>query len=175
VPATIVVPDGNSREKNAAMRALGAELLVIGNDFEDARLAATRLAAERGLHLVPSFHTDLVCGVATYARELFAAVADLHTVYCPIGLGSGICGLITVRDLPGLPTRIVGVVAEGAPAYALSFAAGHSMETDRAVTVADGMACRVPSPEALAIILRGAERVVTVNDAQIEAAMRAFY
>ena len=175
VGVTVCVPHGNSAEKNAAMRALGAELVEHGADFDEAREHAVRLAAERGLEMVPSFHPDLVRGVATYALELFRAVAGLDTVYVPIGMGSGICGLIRTRDLLGLSTRIVGVVAEGAPAYALSVEARRVVTTVTAITLADGMACRVPDPDALAVIAAGADRVVRVTDAEIAAAMRALW
>jgi threonine dehydratase len=175
IPVTIVVPHGNSREKNAAMRGFGAELIETGADFDEAKLAAERIAVERGLVMVPSFHADLVRGVATYAQELFTTVADIDTVYVPIGLGSGISGTILVRDLLGLSTEIVGVVAEGADAYARSVEAGRIVETDRAVTVADGMAVRVPHPDAFEIIRNGAARIVRVSDAQIRAAIRLLH
>lgn len=175
VAATIVVPLGNSVEKNAAMRAFGAELVEAGHDFDAAREAARRLAGERGLAMVPSFHRDLVCGVATYALELFRGVPPLDTVYVPIGLGSGICGVIAMRDALSPTTRVVGVVSTEAPAYALSFAAGKVVPTNSADTMADGMAVRGPDPEALAVILKGAERIVQVSDAEIAAAMRAYY
>jgi len=172
---TIVVPHGNSREKNAAMRALGAELVEAGDDFQAAREEATRLAEARGLAMVPSFHRELVRGVATYGLELFGAHPDLDVLYVPIGLGSGICGCIAARDALGLRTEIVGVTAAGAPAYALSFAAGRVVATNAADTLADGVACRVPDEEALAIILNGASRVVTVSDDEIAAAVRAYW
>ena len=175
IRATIVVPHGNSREKNAAMRALGAELLEHGHDFQSAREYAQGVAAERGLHTVPPFHPLLVRGVASYALELFGALPALDTVYVPIGLGSGICGLIAAREALGLRTKIVGVVAENAPAYALSFAAGRPVATESAETIADGVACRVPDAEAVEIILRWAERVVTVSEAEIAAAMRHYF
>jgi len=175
VAATIVVPKGNSVEKNAAMRALGAELIEAGNDFDSARDAAVRLAAERGLAMVPSFHTDLVHGVASYALELLRGAPLLDTVYVPIGLGSGICGTIAARDALGLPTKVVGVVSTAASAYALSFAAGKVVATNSADTMADGMAVRGPDPAALKIILAGADRIVQVSDAEISAAMRAYY
>jgi len=175
IPVTIVVPLGNSREKNAAMRAYGATLVEHGADFEAAREEAFRLAAERGLIFVPSFAPDLVHGVATYALELFTAHPDLDTVYVPIGLGSGICATILVRDLLGLRTRIVGVESTGADCYARSFAAGAVVVGNRADTKADGIAVRQPDPEALRIILAGAERVVTVSDAQIGEAIRAYW
>ena len=173
--SVIFVPEGNSVEKNAAMEAFGAELVVHGRDFDEAREACKAEAVERGLHMVPSFHPLLVKGVATYALELFEAVADLDVVYVPIGMGSGICGLISARDLLGLRTEIVGVVAEGAPAVALSFEAGHLVPTNEARTFADGMACRDPDADAMAIIRAGAARIVTVSDDEIAEAIRAYY
>ena len=175
LPATIVVPHGNSVEKNAAMRAFGAELVEEGHDFDAARAAAERLARERGLHMVPSFHRDLVAGVASYGLELFRAAPPLDAVYVPIGLGSGICGTIAARDALSPATKVIGVVSTGAPAYALSFAAGKVVATNSVDTMADGMAVRGPDAEALAIILRGADRIVSVSDAEIEAAMRAYF
>jgi threonine dehydratase len=175
IAATIVVPLGNSVEKNAAMRAFGAELVEAGHDFDSARETAIRLAGERGLSMVPSFHRDLVCGVATYALELFRAAPLLDTVYVPIGLGSGICGVIAVRDALGLSTEVVGVVSTEAPAYALSFTAGKVVATNSANTMADGMAVRGPDAEALKVILKGADRIVKVSDAEIATAMRTYY
>jgi len=175
VPVTIVVPRGNSVEKNAAMRGFGATLVEHGADFDEARVEARRIAAATGAEMVPSFHPDLVRGVATYARELFNAVAGLHTVYVPIGMGSGICGLIRTRDLLGLPTRIVGVVSTEAPAMALSLEAGRIVTTATADTFADGMACREPDPDAFAMIRAGVERIVRVTDTQVADAMRAFW
>jgi threonine dehydratase len=175
IAATIVVPHGNSVEKNAAMRAFGAELVEAGSDFDAAKDAAMKLAGERGLVMVPSFHRDLVAGVATYALELFRAAPPLDTVYVPIGLGSGICGTIAVRDALGLGTKVVGVVSTEAPAYALSFAAGRVVPTNSADTMADGMAVRGPDAEALGVILKGADRIVQVSDAEIGASMRAYY
>ena len=175
LPVTVVVPHGNSLEKNAAMRAFGAELIEYGRDFDDARTEAQRLASSRGLHLVPSFHAELVRGVATYALELFQAVRNLDALYVPIGLGSGICGAIQVRDLLGLRTEIVGVVATGADAYARSFEQDQVVTTESADTIADGMACRVPAPDAFDIIRRGAARIVRVSDEEIKAAIRAFH
>lgn len=175
VPVTVYVPEGNSVEKNRAMEAWGATLVVHGQDFDEAREECARVAADQGLAFVPSFHPDLVLGVATYAYELLTAVHGLHTVYVPIGMGSGVCGLVTVRDLLGLDTRIVGVVAAGAPAYALSFEAGSVVETNEARTFADGMACRVPDPKALAIIRGGVERVVQVSDDQVAEAIRVLH
>jgi threonine dehydratase len=165
IAATIVVPQGNSVEKNAAMRAFGAELIEAGHDFDAARDTAVRLAGERGLLMVPSFHRDLVRGVATYALELFRAAPPLDTVYVPIGLGSGICGVIAMRDALSPSTKVVGVVSTEAPAYALSFAAGKVLATNSADTIA----------EALTVILKGADRIIQVSDAEIAVAMRAYY
>jgi threonine dehydratase len=175
IPATIVVPRGNSVEKNAAMQSLGAELIVHGRDFDEASGHAARVANERGLYVVPSFHPLLIKGVASYALELFRAVPRLHTVYAPIGLGSGICGLITVRDLLRLTTEIVGVVAAAAPAVALSIKAGHAVATQEARTFADGLACREPHPQAIEIIAKGAARIVCVTEEEIAAAILAYY
>jgi threonine dehydratase len=175
IPVAIVVPEGNSREKNAAMEAFGAELITAGTDFDESRVTAAQIQKERGYHYVPSFHRDLVKGVATYAHELFSSFADLDVVYVPIGMGSGICGVITVRDLLGLKTEVIGVVAENAPAYALSFKAGHLTPTNSARTFADGMACRDPQAEAFEIIKKGATRIVTVSDDEIADAMRIYY
>ena len=175
VAVTIVVPHGNSIEKNAAMRSLGAELIEHGRDFDDAREHAGRIAAERGLEFAPSFHRDLVLGVATYAHELFTSIGDLDTVYVPIGLGSGICGVISARDALGHRARIVGVVAEGANTYSRSLAAGRIVPTNFAVTFADGMAVRMPDAAALEVIRRGADRVVEVSDDEIAEAIRIIY
>jgi threonine dehydratase len=175
VAVTIVVPHGNSTEKNAAMRAFGAELIEHGQDFDEAKEAAIRIASERGLDYAPSFHRDFVLGVATYAHELFSAVADLDTVYVPIGLGSGICGLIGTRDALGRRTKIVGVVSKAASAYRRSFTAGHIVATNSALTFADGMAVRVPDATALAVIRKGAERIVEVTEEEIAEAIRSIY
>jgi threonine dehydratase len=175
LPVVIVVPEGNSVEKNAAMRAFGAELIESGRDFDAARETAMQLATERALRMVPSFHPELVRGVATYALELFQSVRDLDTVYVPIGLGSGICGLIRTRDLLGLKTEIVGVVSREADAYAQSFEQGRLLTTESAITIADGMAVRVPMQDALTLIRAGAARVVRVSDPEIKAAMRAYH
>jgi threonine dehydratase len=171
----VVVPEGNSVEKNAAMQAFGAELVVAGRDFDESRGHAAALASERGFHMAPSFHADLTKGVATYALELLRAQPELDAVYVPVGMGSGICGLITVRDLLGLKADIIGVVADGAPAIATSFAAGRVVPAAAAVTFADGMACRDPHPEAFAIIKAGAARIVTVGEDEIASAIRAIY
>jgi threonine dehydratase len=173
--ATVVVPYGNSSEKNRAVAAFGARLVQAGHDFQAAYEHAKGVAEREGLHLVPSFHPLLVLGVASYGLELFRAVPDLDVVYVPIGLGSGICGVIAAREALGRTADIVGVVAENAPAYALSFAAGAPVATDSAETLADGLAVRVPDPGALAAIRRGAARIVTVAEAEIRRAMRILY
>jgi len=172
---TIVVPHGNSREKNAAMRALGATLIEHGDDFQAAREHAQVLAARHGWHLVPSFHADLVAGAASYALELFDAVAKLDAVVVPIGLGSGACGVIAARDALGLDTEVIGVVSDGAPAYALSLAAGRAIAHDVTTELADGMACRVPDEGALHILKRGLSQVASVSDAAVAAAMRLLF
>src|SRR6201999_3896678 len=175
VPAVIYVPRGNSVETNRAMRAFGAELVEHGADFQAAREEAGRRAQFAGLHMVPSFHADLVLGVATYALELFRTAPDLDVIYVPIGQGSGICGCILARDLLGLSTEIVGVQSTEAPSYALSFAAGTVVTTETSNTLADGMATRVPDPDALAIIRKGASRILQVSDAEVAAAIRAYW
>ncbi|MFI5011918.1 MAG: threonine dehydratase [Hyphomicrobiales bacterium] len=175
MPVAIVAPHGNSVEKNAAMRALGAELLEIGDDFDDAKEAAAKIAAERGFEFVPSFAPDLVRGVSTYALELLCAHADIDTLYAPIGLGSGICGLIAVRDAMALKTRIVGVVAERANAYRLSFDAGRVVPANHASTFADGIAVRVPDARAFEIIRKGADRIVEVREDEIAEAIRVLH
>ena len=175
ISVTIVVPDGNSTEKNAAMRAFGAELIEHGVDFEAAREEAGRLAVERGLDFAPSFAPDLVRGVATYSLELFRGAPELDALYVPIGLGSGICGAIFVRDLLGLRTEIIGVQSTGADCYARSLAAGQIVVLNRSDTLADGMAVRQPDPEAFEIIRRGVSRIVSVTDAEIGAAIRAYW
>jgi len=175
VPVKIVAPVGNSREKNAAMRAFGARLVEHGEDFESAREEAERIAAAEELEFAPSFAPDLVKGVATYSLELFSVVPDLDAMYVPIGLGSGICGAIRTRDLLGLRTEIVGVQADGADPYAQSFASGHMVTLNRSDTQADGIAVRQPDPAALEIIRDGAARIVTVTDAEIAAAVRVYW
>lgn len=171
----ILVPEGNSAEKNAAMRASGAEVIEYGRDFDTARQRAAELAEANGWHFVPSLHPDLIRGVATYALELLEAVPGLRRVYVPIGLGSGICGMIRTRDLLGLKTEIVGVVSSAADAYAQSYEQGRTVCTETANTFADGMACRIPAPEALEIIREGAARIVRVADAEIRQAIRALH
>ncbi|WP_200949766.1 threonine dehydratase [Pseudolabrys sp. Root1462] len=173
--AKILVPFGNSVEKNAAMRAFGADLIEFGSDFDEARIEAMRLAEVEGLFCVPPFHRELLRGVATYALELFGAARDLDTVYVPIGCGSGICGVIAVRDALGLATEVVGVVSTEAAGAKLSFEAGKLIETNSANTIADGMAVRVPVQEAFDIYAEGASRIVAVSDDEIAAAMRILY
>jgi threonine dehydratase len=157
------------------MQALGAELIEQGDDFQAALEAAAVVAQDRGWHIVPSFDRLLVQGVASYALELLRAVPGLDTLYVPIGLGSGICGAIAARDALGLSTRIVGVVSSAAPAYARSLELGRRVSCEVTTRIADGMACRTPVPEALAIIAAGGERVVEVTDDEIEDAMRALF
>jgi len=173
--AVIVVPHGNSVEKNAAMRALGAELIEHGHDFQAAYEFAQGEAGRRGLHFFPSFDPLLIQGVGTYALEFLRAVADLDAVYVPIGLGSGICGTIAARDALGLKTKVIGVVAENAAAYALSFKQRRPVSTNAADTMADGLACRVPVPDAVATVNRGAERVVAVSEDAIRAAIVHYF
>lgn len=175
LPATIVVPHGNGTEKNAAMRALGVELVEHGEDFQAARERATWIAQQRGLHMVPSFHPLLVRGVASYSLELFDRVPDLDVLYVPIGLGSGVCGAIAARNALGLDTEIVGVVSEDAPAYALSIEQRRLIEYPVTTQIADGMACRTPETEALQILWEELSRVVRVTDDEIGLAMRLMY
>jgi threonine dehydratase len=175
IRSTIVCPIGNSPEKNAAMRALGAELIETGHDFDAAREAAMAIAAERGLDFIPSFGRELVIGVSTYAHELFRTAGELDAVYVPIGMGSGIVGTIAARDFLGLRTKVIGVVASGADAIALSFAAGRPVSTNDATTFADGMAVRVVNPEAFPHIHRGADHIVTVDDDEIAEAVRIYF
>lgn len=173
--AAVVVPVGNSVDKNAAMRALGVEVIERGRDFQEAHEIANEICADRGWHRFPSFHPQLVRGVGTYALELFRAVRDIHTAYVPVGMGSGLCGMIAARDALGLDTRIVAVVSDRAPAFALSFAEGRPMTHEASTRIADGMACRTVDESALAIARSGAERVIRVTDDEVEAAMRALF
>ncbi len=171
----ILVPIGNSPEKNAAMRGFGGTVIEHGEDFDDARVEAQRISEEENLFMVPPFHRELVRGVASYALELFAAAADLDTVYVPVGCGSGICGVIAVRDALGLSTEIVGVVSTRALAVKLSFESGNLTETDSAATFADGIAVRVPVKEAFDIYSKGADRIIEVTDDEIAAAIRIYF
>lgn len=173
--ANIVVPEGNSTEKNEAMDAFGANLIIAGKDFDVSKGIATKLAETEGLFLVPPFHKQLGVGVGTCALELFTNVSDIDTVYVPIGCGSGICGLITARDLLGLKTKIVGVVSTEAQAAKLSVDSGKIVETESADTFADGMAVRVIIPEAYEVYSVGAERIIAVSDDEIAEAIRIYY
>lgn len=171
--ATIVVPFGNSPEKNRAMRALGADLVEHGEDFQASLVRAEEIAKERGYHFVPSFHPDLVAGNTASTLHFLRTAPALDVVYVPIGLGSGICAMIAARDALGLATKIVGVVSDRAPAAALSFEA-HRLITHPVTTrIADGMACSTPHPDALAIFERGVDRIVQVTDEEVESAIRA--
>ncbi|MGO9741574.1 MAG: threonine dehydratase [Roseiarcus sp.] len=171
----IYVPRGNSVEKNAAMRALGARLVEFGDDFQEAREEATRVAETAGLEPVPAFHRELVRGVSTYAFELMSEHPDLDALYVAIGQGSGVCGCIAARDALGLKTEIVGVQAEGAPAYALSLSRGRVVSTNSSDTLADGMATRVPDEEAFALIASGVSRITLVSDGEIAEAIRLYW
>lgn len=175
ISSTIVVPVGNSVEKNAAMRALGARLIEHGDDFQSAREHAVALAEASGAHMIPSFHPLLVQGVATYSLELFRAVQGLDRMYVPIGLGSGICGAIAVRNALSPNTEIIGVVSAHARAYALSFASRRQTESPASTVLADGVACRVPQPEALEAIWKYVDHIVEVTDEEIADAMRTLY
>jgi len=175
IPVHVLVPEGNSTEKNTAMAGWGAHVETFGRDFDEARVEAERRAASGEYEYVTSFGEHLVRGVATYAVEMFATVRDLDIVYVPIGMGSGICGVILVRDLLGLKTEVVGVVSDQADAVAQSFEAGRIIETATANTFADGMACRIPSPDAMEIINKGAVRIVRVSDDEVAEAVRLIY
>ncbi len=170
--AVIVVPHGNNPEKNAAMRSLGAELVEHGREFQEALEYSRELAAQEGLHAVPSFHPWLVRGVATYGLELFRAVSDLDAVFVPIGLGSGFCGVTAAREALGLKTKIIGVVSEHAPAYALSFQQRQFVEQTSTTRVAEGVACKTPNRDALDHVILHAHEIVTVSDDEAVAAMR---
>ena len=173
--SVIVVPHGNSRDKNRAMQALGAEQIEHGGDFQEALEYSKMLAESRGLHAVPSFHPLLMHGTSTYALEFFEGAPELDVVYVPIGLGSSICGMIAVRNALRMKTKIVGVVAENAPAYAISFREKKAVSATANSRLADGLSCRVPVPEALEIIFANVDHMVEVNEDEIAAAMRAYY
>ena len=175
LPVTIYVPHGNSTEKNRAMKAFGANLVEYGDDFEAARQEARRHAEREGLEIVPSFHRDLCLGVSTYALELFRSAPDIDVLYVPIGQGSGISGCILARDLLGLKTEIVGVQSTEAPSYALSFKAGTIVSTNSSNTRADGVATRIPDPDAFEIIRKGASRIAEVTDDEIGEAIRSYW
>jgi threonine dehydratase len=175
LPATVYVPHGNSVEKNNAMRALGVKLVEHGHDFQDSREEAARAGARDGLHMVPAFHADIVLGVTSYWAELFRAAPDLDVVYVPIGQGSGACAAAAVRNVYSPRTKIVGVVSAHAATFSKSFAARQVVESPVETKLGDGMACRKPDPEALAIILANVSRIVEVTDAELAAAMRAIF
>ena len=175
VACTIVVPLGNSKEKNAAMQALGAQLVEHGHDFQEAREHAHALALDRGAHMVPSYHPALVLGVATAWTEFFKAVPDMDIVYVPIGLGSGACAALAAKQALGHRVKVVGVVSAHATTYADSMAAGHVVEAPVTTVLADGMAVRRADPMALTILMQGLDRLVRVNDAQVAQAMRHLY
>jgi len=170
--AVIVVPHGNNPEKNKAMRSLGAVLVEYGEQFQDALEFSRELAAKEGLHAVPSFHPWLVRGVATYGLEMFRSVADLDAVLVPIGLGSGFCGIAAAREALGLKTKIIGVVSEHAPAYALSFRQRQFIQQTSTTRVAEGVACKTPNIDALEYVIRYADAILTVSDEEAVTAMR---
>ena len=173
--ATIVVPHGNSVEKNAAMRSFGAKLVEHGRDFQASLEHARRLAEEERLHFVPSFHPLLVAGVATLDLEFFRAVPDLEVLYVPIGLGSGICGAAAARNALGSRCEIVGVVSAHARAYAASFAARRPVDAEVSTVLGDGMACRTAVPEALEIICKEVDRIVEVTDDELAQAIAILF
>jgi threonine dehydratase len=173
--ATIVVPQGNSREKNAAMRALGVQLVEHGREFQESREHAMLLAQQHDLHMIPSYHRELVSGVATYWMELLRAQPELDVLLVPIGQGSGICAAVAARRALNLRTRIIGVVSAHALAYRLSFEQGRKVESAVTTELADGMACRVPDEDALAVILDQVDDIVTVTDDEVAAAMKLYF
>jgi len=175
VGCVIVVPHGNSVEKNRAMVAQGAELVEHGQDFQESLEHARMLAGERGFTMVDSFHERLVMGTATYALEFLQSAPLLDRVYVPIGLGSSICGVSAARNALKLTTEIVGVVASGSPSYSLSFTQQKIVEAPSRTAIADGLACRTPNPTAMDAIWKNVARIVEVSDPEIEAAMRAIY
>ncbi|MEO8019959.1 MAG: threonine dehydratase [Pseudomonadota bacterium] len=175
LPATVFVPRGNSVEKNNAMRALGVQLIEHGDDFQEAREEAAHVGTRDGLHMVPAFHADIVLGVTSYWAELFRAAPDLDVVYVPVGQGSGVCAAAAARNVYSPATKIVGVVSAHAQAYSKSFAARHIVESPVETKLGDGMACRKPDAEALAIILANVSRFVEVTDTELAAAMRAIF
>jgi threonine dehydratase len=175
IRAVIVVPHGNSVEKNRAMRAQGAELIEHGQDFQESLEYARTLAADRGLTMVDSFHERLVMGTAAYALELFRAAPPLERVYVPIGLGSSICGVSAARNALGLTTEIVGVVSAASPSYALSFAQRKVVEAPSQTRIADGLACRLPNAQAMEVIWENVARIIEVTDEQIAEAMRIYF
>jgi threonine dehydratase len=175
---TIVVPHGNSVEKNAAMRALGVTLVEHGEDFQSAREHAIGLAAERGLHMVPSFHRDLVRGVMTAWMEFFESFPRGEApavLFLPVGQGSGFCAAAAARAATGARTKLIGVVSAHATCYLDSYRAKRVVEAPVTTLLADGMACRLPDQEALDILLREADDVVAVTDGEVAEAMRILF
>jgi threonine dehydratase len=175
VPAHVVVPRGNSTEKNTAMRTQGANLIEFGSDYQEAKEHSQRLAAEHGWHFVPPYHRDIVKGVATYWLEFFSAVPNLDVVYVPIGQGSGICSCSAVRNGLNLKTKILGVVAKGAPAYALSFEAGRKIAAPVTTLLGDGMACRVPDEESLEVVMQNVDHILQVSEEELRQAMKIYF
>ena len=175
VEAVVYVPYGNSSSKNRAMRSLGVTVVEHGGDFQEARQEARRRAAAEGVYYVPSFHEHLVLGSATYSLELLSAVQGIDVAYVPIGLGSGICGMVAAREALGLKTEIVGVVSERAPAYHLSFFDRRPVESPARTEIADGLACSVPELDALQIIWKHVARVITVSDEEVASSMRVLF
>lgn len=175
VPAHVVIPQGNSPEKNAAMRAQGANLIEFGKDFQESKEHAQVLARERDWHFVPSYHRNIVKGVATYWLEFFSAVSDIDVVYVPVGQGSGICSCAAVRNGLNLKTKIVGVVADGAPAYALSFESGRKVAAEVTTLLGDGMACRVPDDASLEVVLENVDHMVRVSEDEMRQAMKIYF
>lgn len=173
--AHIVVPRGNSAEKNMAMRALGVDLIEYGDEFQDCREHAALLAQKNDWHRIPSMHADLLSGVASYWMELFAAQPDLDIVFVPIGQGSGICAAAAVKHALGLKTKIIGVVSAHALAYKSSFDARCKIEEPVSTKLADGLACRVPDDVSLDIILGMVDQVVSVTDTEVAAAMKLLF
>jgi len=173
--AHIVVPRGNSTEKNQAMRALGVDLIEYGDEFQDCREYAAKLAKQNDWHMIPSMHPDLLSGVASYWMELFTAQPDLDVVFVPIGQGSGICAAVAAKQALGLKTKIVGVVSAHALAYKNSFDAGYKIEAPVSTVLADGLACRVPDDVSLEIILSMVDRILAVTDAEVAEAMRLLF
>jgi threonine dehydratase len=176
--ATIVVPHGNSLEKNAAMRALGVSLVEHGDDFQAAREHAAQLAATQGAHMVPSYHPDLVLGVMTGWLEFFGSFErgrEPDVVFVPLGLGSGFCGAAAARARTGARSRLIGVVSSHATGYLQSFREGRVIASPVGTVLADGMAVRQPDADALSIVMREADDVVAVSDDEVAEAMRVLF
>ncbi|HXH05110.1 MAG TPA: threonine dehydratase [Vicinamibacterales bacterium] len=173
VACTIYVPRGNNPEKNAAMRAYGATVVEHGRDFDEAREEVERLAAARGLRYVHSANEPLlIAGVGTYALEIFEELPEPDVILVPIGGGSGACGLAIARRGLGRRTRIVGVQAAGADAFARSWRSGTRVTADRIATFAEGLATRVTFDLTFAILRRELDDVVTLSEAELEEGVR---